>query len=181
MASTRKQLSKKTRFEVFKRDSFTCQYCGATPPSVVLEIDHIEPVAHGGSDAIDNLIAACFDCNRGKSDIKLTAIPSSVLEKAELLQEKQDQIKAFERLIKSKRKAEERQITQVEDAFKEHFSGFSFSQKFRASVRRFIQQIPLFQVIDTMHLACMRIHDRENAIKYFCGICWKTIKDRSNG
>lgn len=44
----RKAISKKTRFEVFKRDRFTCQYCGATPPGVLLHIDHIHPVAEGG-------------------------------------------------------------------------------------------------------------------------------------
>ena len=42
--SKRKSLSKKIRFEVFKRDKFTCQYCGKTAPNVVLEVDHIEPV-----------------------------------------------------------------------------------------------------------------------------------------
>ena len=64
-------LSKKTRFEVFKRDGFTCQYCGKTPPTVILEVDHIDPKSNGGSDNTINLITACFDCNRGKSDCKL--------------------------------------------------------------------------------------------------------------
>ena len=64
-------LSKKTRFEVFKRDGFTCQYCGRTPPTVILEVDHIDPKANGGSDNTINLITSCFDCNRGKSDVKL--------------------------------------------------------------------------------------------------------------
>ncbi len=58
----RKSLSKKIRFEVFKKDSFTCQYCGSTPPSTVLEIDHINPVSLGGDNSIDNLITSCFDC-----------------------------------------------------------------------------------------------------------------------
>jgi len=60
-------LSVKTRFEVFKRDNFTCQYCGAKAPDVVLECDHIEAVANGGDNNILNLITACFDCNRGKT------------------------------------------------------------------------------------------------------------------
>ena len=59
-------LSVKTRFEVFKRDRFTCQYCGKHPPDVLLEADHITPRAAGGSDAIENLTTACTDCNRGK-------------------------------------------------------------------------------------------------------------------
>jgi 5-methylcytosine-specific restriction endonuclease McrA len=44
VANTRKPLSKKLRFEVFKRDGFSCQYCGAHPPDVLLEIDHVIPV-----------------------------------------------------------------------------------------------------------------------------------------
>ena len=68
----RKGISKSTRFEVFKRDSFTCQYCGKSAPDVVLEVDHINPVSKGGDNDISNLITACFDCNRGKKDKKLT-------------------------------------------------------------------------------------------------------------
>lgn len=54
------------RFSVFKRDNFTCQYCGRKPPNVVLEADHVLAVANGGSDAIHNLVTSCQDCNRGK-------------------------------------------------------------------------------------------------------------------
>lgn len=60
-------LSKSVRFEVFARDSFTCQYCGRRPPDVVLECDHIHPQSKGGQDDLMNLITSCADCNRGKS------------------------------------------------------------------------------------------------------------------
>ncbi len=68
----RKPLSKKTRFEVFKRDRFTCQYCGKMAPDVILEVDHIKPVAEGGTNKMINLITACRDCNRGKGKRKLS-------------------------------------------------------------------------------------------------------------
>jgi len=68
----RKSLSKKVRFEIFKRDSFTCQYCGSKAPDVILEVDHILPVKEGGSNDIMNLITSCFNCNRGKRDKKLS-------------------------------------------------------------------------------------------------------------
>lgn len=42
---TRKAITKTVRFEVFKRDSFTCQYCGRKAPEAVLNVDHIKPVA----------------------------------------------------------------------------------------------------------------------------------------
>jgi len=69
---TREPIRKSVRFEVFKRDSFTCQYCGAKAPEVVLEIDHITPVAGGGTSDILNLVTACRSCNAGKSDKSLS-------------------------------------------------------------------------------------------------------------
>ena len=80
----RKGISKSTRFEVFKRDSFTCQYCGKSAPDVVLEVDHINPVSKGGDNDISNLITACFDCNRGKRDKKLTENQAIKKQKEEL-------------------------------------------------------------------------------------------------
>jgi hypothetical protein len=65
---TRKSTGKRLRFEVFKRDHFTCQYCGAQPPDVVLVVDHITPVSAGGDNDPTNLISACEPCNQGKSD-----------------------------------------------------------------------------------------------------------------
>lgn len=62
----RKGLSKKIRFQVLRRDNFTCQYCGRKAPAVCLEIDHIKSVALDGDNDIDNLITACHDCNIGK-------------------------------------------------------------------------------------------------------------------
>ena len=68
----RKPISKRTRFEVFKRDRFTCQYCGRMSPDVILEVDHIKPVAEGGTNKMINLITSCRDCNRGKGKRKLS-------------------------------------------------------------------------------------------------------------
>lgn len=177
----RVQLTKKQRFNVFKRDSFTCQYCGSTPPKVVLEVDHINPVSNGGKNCIDNLITACFDCNRGKAAGLLTSIPESVSDRAAVLAEKMEQVKAFEKLIKAKKKHEEAQIDEVEEAFLVYFTGFHFSPTFRESVRVFLQYFPCFEVVGFMHRACSKIKRRDDSIKYFCGICWKQIKDRQNG
>lgn len=71
----RTNISKRTRFEVFKRDHFTCQYCGAQPPAVVLVIDHIHPIALGGTNDETNLTTACEPCNQGKSDKLLSKVP----------------------------------------------------------------------------------------------------------
>lgn len=90
----RMYISKKLRFEVFKRDKFTCAYCGRKAPDVVLEVDHINPVAKGGDDNITNLITSCYDCNRGKRDIplQLNEAVEKQRKQMELLQEKREQL-----------------------------------------------------------------------------------------
>ncbi len=65
----RRTVSPRVRFMVFNRDEFTCQYCGFSAPFVTLEIDHVVPVAAGGSNKIDNLMTACTVCNAGKSNL----------------------------------------------------------------------------------------------------------------
>lgn len=80
----REGLSKKTRFEVFKRDKFTCQYCGRMAPDVILEVDHLNPVAKGGDNDILNLITSCRDCNRGKG--------KNLLSQADVLKKSQKQL-----------------------------------------------------------------------------------------
>lgn len=90
----RKALSKKARFEVFKRDSFTCQYCGRKAPEVVLHCDHIKSVKSGGHNDILNLITSCVDCNAGKGAKSLSdqsALAKQVDQLAEL-QAKREQI-----------------------------------------------------------------------------------------
>lgn len=62
----RRPISKRLRFEVFKRDHFMCQYCGRKSPDIILEVDHIKPIAEGGTNDFTNLITSCRDCNRGK-------------------------------------------------------------------------------------------------------------------
>ena len=69
--ANRKGIGKKMRYEVFKRDSFTCQYCGRNAPEVILEVDHIKPVAEGGKNTMLNLVTSCRDCNRGKGKRRL--------------------------------------------------------------------------------------------------------------
>ena len=71
MASKRKGIGKGLRFDVFKRDGFTCQYCGRQPPEVVLQVDHIVPVADGGGNDEMNLLTSCRACNLGKGKKRL--------------------------------------------------------------------------------------------------------------
>lgn len=57
-----------SRRNVFKRDHYTCQYCGAQPGSEELTIDHVLPRAQGGVSSWENCVLACTDCNKRKAD-----------------------------------------------------------------------------------------------------------------
>lgn len=94
-------LSVRIRFEVFKRDEFTCQYCGKKSPDVVLEVDHIVPVAGGGSDDQINLLTSCWGCNRGKSDVPLNQIVTGEdpHDRAILLLERERQLKEYNEVL----------------------------------------------------------------------------------
>lgn len=63
----------KLRFEILKRDNFTCQYCGRNvkEDKVKLHLDHIIPKSKGGKNETDNYTTSCFECNEGKKDILL--------------------------------------------------------------------------------------------------------------
>ena len=92
----RKALSKKIRFEVFKRDKFTCNYCGRSPviDDVVLEVDHIVPVKEGGNNHMLNLLTSCFDCNRGKAANKIddNKVVAQQKKQLDLEQDKKEQM-----------------------------------------------------------------------------------------
>ena len=56
---------KLTRFEVFNRDRYTCQYCGKETRQLTL--DHIIPRYRGGQHTWENVVSACVSCNRRKA------------------------------------------------------------------------------------------------------------------
>ena len=171
----RQPLSKTARFEVFKRDGFRCQYCGQCPPAVVLEIDHVVALKRGGQDSPDNLITACFDCNRGKGVRDLQVAPETVAEKAEQIKERRRQLRAFERLLTKEREELDKAVLRVQTAiFPE--GGWEFADPFKESVRSFLRQLTLFDVLTFAELSAAKVEDHERRIKYFCGCCWRKIR-----
>lgn len=172
-------MKKTLRFEVFKRDSFTCQYCGNTPPSIILEIDHIHPKSKGGADDINNLIAACIDCNRGKRDILLNSIPNSLNKKFEILKEKELQLSEYNKFLRQISRRIDKHIDMIEA----HFYGLTergFTEQFKTiSLRRFLKALTKDEIIDALNIAMAKFpqeQDIEKLVSYFCGICWNKIR-----
>ena len=57
-----------SRRNLFKRDRYTCQYCGSQPGTEELTIDHVRPRAQGGTSTWENCVLACLGCNARKAD-----------------------------------------------------------------------------------------------------------------
>jgi len=177
--SARKPVSKTLRFEVFKRDSFTCQYCGRTPPAVMLECDHIIPVFAGGGNDIDNLVAACFDCNRGKAARSLSAAPQSLSEKAKAIQEAELQLAGYTAIMAAKRDRVEDEAWQVVD---ELFGKTGCTNAQLLSIKRFVEKLGLHPVLSAADIArSAKPYSGGPQWRYFCGVCWNKIKDADNG
>ena len=178
----RESISKKIRFEVFKRDAFTCQYCGNHPPAIILEPDHIDPVANGGTNDMDNLITACFDCNRGKAARLLTDIPKSLIEKGDEIKERELQIKGYQKLMKSVRSRLDRDSLQVCAIYELYIDGMTLTPASLKTVRTFLKKLDVQEVMDAMENACTKPSiKRRQEFNYFCGICWNIIKGTSYG
>lgn len=170
-------ISKKLRFEVFKRDGFTCQYCGKTPPEVTLEIDHIQPKSKEGTDDIDNLITSCFDCNRGKSNIELERITPPLKEKLEVLKEQEEQLQEYQKIVRKRERRVCKDIEKIAEAFEATYPNRVLSDEFKGrTLRHFLRFLSVEILVEAMHLGCSRVHDPEGSIKYFCGVCWRRIK-----
>jgi 5-methylcytosine-specific restriction endonuclease McrA len=57
-----------SRRNIYRRDRFACQYCGAQPGSEELTIDHVLPRSRGGTSTWENCVLACLDCNARKAN-----------------------------------------------------------------------------------------------------------------
>lgn len=173
-------IGNKIRFDVFKRDGFTCQYCGGHPPERVLEADHILPKSKGGKDDINNLITACFECNRGKRNHELTTIPSPLSNHISLINEKEKQYALYRKLLVKIEKRTNDAINDVECVYRSKFHDWSFGPTFRtASVKQFISKLDLPTVKEAMAIAVSKGKSADDTLKYFCGICWTKIREKN--
>lgn len=180
MTIDRKTLSKRTRFEIFKRDEFTCAYCGQKPPQVTLEVDHIVPLVEGGSDDRENLTTACTDCNRGKAGIPLTLMPENVVLRRQVMAEREEQERAYIRFVRAKRKRENALLLELAIAM--WGEGYEFAPRTATSARQFLARLPYDQVLLAAEKAAAKFPANDRRVfKYFCGICWRMIGGDDRG
>lgn len=188
MKKKREGITPTVRFNVFKRDRFTCQYCGQSPPAVILELDHVIPVAEGGDDSSANLTTACFDCNRGKGARQLSDIPETVAERMAKQMELRKQLEAYNKFLASSRKSISDAANRIgkywcdKSAPDQEQGKWTLSDDYTKSVMLFLKSLPEIEILEAVDIAHSRypnyshLQTNGRTWKYFCGICWRKIK-----
>lgn len=186
--SKRKAISTRTRFEIFKRDSFTCQYCGRKPPTVVLWVDHVMPVSKGGDNAVENLLTSCDQCNLGKSDVPLERIVRPAIPELSAERERLAQFRQYQTFLEEKRGLEDEWFRIVSDHWiqKEGKDPQTWMiSGYRAgAVRQFLKKLTAYEVMEAVDCAYKHLTDycgEQRRVKYFCGVCWKKIRANEEG
>lgn len=173
----RKAISKKVRFEIFKRDAFTCQYCGSTPPKAILHIDHIVPVAEGGGNEDTNLVTSCSICNLGKSANSLEKIPVSLSSRAKEVAEREAQLRGYSEVMSAQRERIEKDCWECANIYIECFQLDGIRRDFFQSIYQFVEKIGVHECIRAMEIATSKKPFNKNTcFRYFCGICWNVVR-----
>lgn len=172
-------VSKRLRFEIFRRDNNACRYCGATAPEAKLTIDHVIPVALGGTDDPSNLVAACGDCNTGKS----ASSPDAAL----VTEVADDAL----RWARARHAAAESMLADMahRDALREEFKAawgrwegrngepMPLPTQWPESVDRFMTVgLPMPVLLDCLDKAMRNVRIRD-PFRYMCGIAWKRVSE----
>lgn len=177
-------ISKSLRFEIFKRDGFTCQYCGRQTPVVTLEVDHIIPRAEQGTDDPNNLVTACFDCNRGKGAVPLSIqkIKGDRRDELERLKERREQIAAYEEFKRQEREREDDEVAFLANhwCYSVCDGQSSLTEAGLETLRRFLKSLTMDDLTEAMDIAERKqIAGSEGRFKYFCGVCHNMIRDKT--
>lgn len=176
MAVLRKGISTKTRFDVFKRDGFVCQYCGAHPPNAILHVDHIVSVKSGGPSVMDNYVTACDRCNLGKGAGDLSLVPMGLAEKAALIKEKEAQLRGYYKIMEAARCRIDEEVWLIVRVLDDQAD--KFDRQWFLSIKKFIERLGYYEVLDSAEVArAKKPCSLMPRFKYFCGTCWGKIRD----
>lgn len=177
---TRKGLSKAVRFSIFARDGFTCRYCGSQSDSVRLVVDHIIPVAEGGTNDEANLITACEPCNQGKGKRTLEQSAPTEIDRLRMLQEVEEQKLVAQRAREAMQaRAEFRQI--VVDLWCDIRESRQADSRTISVIASYVQQYGLTAVADWISIAHAKLPDASDSIvgRYVSGIRRQCVEEGS--
>lgn len=175
-------VSKRTRYEVLKRDNHTCRYCGASAPDATLVVDHVTPVALGGTDKPENLVAACKDCNSGKSSTSPDAGMVDDVKQADL-----KWAQAIARVAEARAAETERRQVYL-DSFLVEWDAWRYGwsderaplpSNWSVSLERFYElQVPADDIRRCVDIACGNDRiARHERFRYFAGCVWRIVTE----
>jgi hypothetical protein len=171
-------VSKRLRYEILRRDNHTCRYCGGSAPDVVLTVDHVVPTALGGGDDPTNLVAACKDCNAGKT---------STSPDAPLVADVSEDAKRWHARIKYAMDQIENDLIEKNihrGEFERLWGGYAVKGQplpmpldWRGTVDHWIAlKVPHVVLAEAIQIAMGKQNVAHDARwKYMCGVVWRTI------
>lgn len=179
-------VSKRTRYEVLKRDNHTCRYCGATAPEAKLTVDHVTPVALGGGDDPSNLVAACRDCNYGKASTSPDA--ALVADVSQRAVEFGKAIADYNRAQLSDRKKRDAYVRRFEKAWGVWWFGqdrepLPKPADWKPTIWQFYGLgLPIAELEDAVTVAASnQMVAVDKTFRYMCGVCWNKINRMQDG
>lgn len=179
-------ISKRIRFEIFKRDNFQCQYCGKRVPEVILEIDHIIPKSKGGKDDSINLVTSCFSCNRGKSNILLSDNVTKNISKQDIsnlksqIKEQELQAKEYYKYLKKLNFLNGEGNPEIKIILEEFENiDMNVTNHGVKSIKKFLEKTTAAVILEAIDVLSYKdFDDKERAFRYFCGIVHNKINKK---
>lgn len=162
--SLRKPLSRKTRFEILKRDLFKCSYCGKNAEEGKLHVDHVIPVALGGTNDIMNLVTACEVCNLGKKAIPLDdrSVASKARHQAEDLHEQKETLVMMAEWRASLRDLDGQKVDHLVDHWKDMTPGFTVSDSFKPELKNLLKKYSFDEISKAMDTSAQQYLKYDN-------------------
>jgi hypothetical protein len=179
-------VSKRTRYEVFRRDGNTCRYCGAHAPEVKITIDHVVPESLGGSDDPSNLVTACMPCNSGKS--------SSAPDEHLVAQVDERALRWAKAMVIAGHHLAGRRADRdvIRQAFTDAWNAWTYSDGAGGRVQ-FELPVDWPLSIDSLRTAGLDLDDITDAVdqtmrrrnvsdpfRYFCGVAWTMVRAKQD-
>jgi hypothetical protein len=151
----------------------------------VLHIEHIQPVAKGGSNDLLNLLTACSDCNHGKGD-RLLSDDSAIVKQRKQLEELNERREQLEMLLDWKQelqKLTQKQIDAIEGFIAESDGGLcgGLYDSERKTIADLIRRFGFTEVYEAAEIAYYKYPFKWERLKVLGGICYNRRKAKELG
>jgi hypothetical protein len=166
-------VSKRLRFEILRRDNHTCRYCGLHAPEVALRVDHVVPVALGGSDEPGNLVTACEPCNSGKTSVApdqpiVDDVAADALRWANAM-------KAAVLVMSAERERRTEYVLSSGDFWNEYGIGTPPDDAQNTFAQFYDAGLPIEELHDAVLVSTTSRASWDGKWRYFCGVCYQKL------